>query len=170
MKLLLILLRSSWISGLVSGLLGAFSGVANLGLIMLIHHALTGDPSEAGSLPYLFAGACVLVLITQVTAKCLLVQLSQATAARLRYELCTKIISAPLPTLESVGSHRLLAALINDVNAITSALSAFPAACANAFREPLRSSLENNSLWLFLIQRIQFPIAALVKLIRPNEV
>lgn len=132
MKLLLILLRSSWISGLVSGLLGAFSGVANLGLIMLIHHALTGDPSEAGSLPYLFAGACVLVLVTQVTAKCLLVQLSQATAARLRYELCTKIISAPLPTLESVGSHRLLAALINDVNAITSALSAFPAACANA--------------------------------------
>jgi putative ATP-binding cassette transporter len=62
----------------------------------------------------------------------LLVQLSQATAARLRYELCTKIISAPLSTLESVGPHRLLAALIDDVNAITSALSAFPAACANA--------------------------------------
>ncbi|QDT07305.1 ABC transporter ATP-binding protein YojI [Rubripirellula lacrimiformis] len=132
MKLFLILIRSSWVSGLVSGLLGALSGMANLGLIMLIHRALTDDPSDSQWLPYLFAGACVLVLITQVTAKHLLVQLSQATAARLRYELCTKIIAAPLPTLESVGSHRLLAALIDDVNSITSALSAFPAACANA--------------------------------------
>ncbi|QDS94622.1 ABC transporter ATP-binding protein YojI [Roseimaritima multifibrata] len=132
MKLFLVLIRSSWISGLVSGLLGALSGMMNLGLIMLIHHALTDDPSEAGSLPYLFAGACVMVLLTQVTAKYLLVQLSQATAARLRYELCTKIIAAPLPTLESVGPNRLLAALIGDVNAITAALSAFPAACANA--------------------------------------
>ncbi len=138
MKLFLTLARSSWGVGLVSAILGALSGVASLTLITLIHHALTAsDASSSASqwnrwLPHAFAAACMFVLVTQVTAKFMLVRLSQATAARLRYELCSKIISAPLPTLESVGQHRLLATLIDDVGAITYALSSFPAVCANA--------------------------------------
>lgn len=135
MKLLLILVRSSWVAGLASAILGAFSGVASLTLITLIHRALTQSaesPGQPGVLPIAFAAACGFVLVTQVTSKCLLVRLSQATAARLRYELCSKIIAAPLRTLESVGQHRLLATLIDDVGAITSALASFPGVCANA--------------------------------------
>ena len=130
MQLLLILLRSSWVAGLTSLILGGISGLANLILITLIHRALLPETSSAPMLPYYFAGACLLVLVAQVTAKCKLVRLSQSTAARLQYELCSKIIAAPLSRLESVGSHRLLATLINDVNAITNALSQFPAVCA----------------------------------------
>ncbi|HRX77829.1 MAG TPA: cyclic peptide export ABC transporter [Pirellulaceae bacterium] len=132
MKLIVVLLRSSWIAGLVASALGALSGMASLWLITLIHQALTDEASQSHLLPIYFAGSCVLVLVTQVTAKCLLVRLSQATAARLRYELCSQIIAAPLRSLESVGPHRLLATLIDDVNAITSALSAFPGVCASA--------------------------------------
>lgn len=135
MKLFLILARSSWAAGLASAVLGALSGVASLTLITLIHRALTQSTeslSQNAVLPFAFASACVFVLVTQVTSKCMLVRLSQATAARLRYELCSKIIAAPLPTLESVGQDRLLATLINDVGAITSALASFPAVCANA--------------------------------------
>lgn len=135
MKLFLVLARSSWAAGLASAVLGALSGMASLTLITLIHQALTkpaGSLSEDVVLPTAFAMACVFVLVTQVTANCVLVRLSQATAARLRYELCSKIIAAPLPTLESVGQHRLLATLIDDVGAITNALASFPAVCANA--------------------------------------
>lgn len=138
MKLLLSLARSSWGAGSASAMLGALSGVASLTLITLIHHALTASSLSTASsrwtngLPYAFAAACLFVPATQVTAKFMLVRLSQATAARLRYELCSKIISAPLSTLEAVGQHRLLATLIDDVGAITYALSSFPAVCANA--------------------------------------
>ncbi len=132
MKLFVVLVRSSWVAGLMSATLGALSGMASLWLITLIHQALTNDANENAALSRYFALACVMVLVTQVTAKCLLVRLSQATAARLRYELCSQIIAAPLRSLESVGPHRLLATLIDDVNAITSALSALPGVCANA--------------------------------------
>ena len=130
MKLFLILACSSWAAGLVSAALGALSGAGELTLITLIHRALTqsAESQSQGWLPVAFAIACVFVLVTQVTSKVVLVRLSQATAARLRYELCSKIIAAPLPTLESVGQHRLLATLINDVGSITSALASFPPA------------------------------------------
>ncbi|WP_283433766.1 cyclic peptide export ABC transporter [Neorhodopirellula lusitana] len=135
MKLFFILARSSWFAGLMSAVLGAISGVASLTLITLIHLALTRSaesPGDQGWLPLAFAGACFFVLFTQVTSNVVLVRLSQATAARLRYELCSKIIVAPLPTLESVGQYRLLATLNNDVGSITAALASFPSVCANA--------------------------------------
>ncbi|MCA9267904.1 MAG: cyclic peptide export ABC transporter [Planctomycetales bacterium] len=128
----MLLLRSSWVAGALSVLLGAVSGVASLRLVTLIHGALTQPESSTSWLPALFAGCCVVVLATQVASKCLLVRLSQSTAARLRFEMCTRIMGSPLPRLESIGQHRLLAALIGDVNAITGALTELPGVCASA--------------------------------------
>ena len=132
MKLLLLLVRSSWFAGLFSVLLGAVSGMAALGLITLIHGALTGDVTDSLRLPALFSLACVVVLASQVSSKCLLVRLSQSTAARLRYEICSRIVASPLPRLETVGTHRLIATLSSDVNAITDALTGLPSVCAHA--------------------------------------
>ena len=131
MKLLLLLIRSSWLAGLCSVILGAISGMATLGLITLIHRSLSTPVSESFRLPALFAGSCMLVLLAQVSSKWLLVALSQSTAARLRYELCLRILAAPLPQLESVGPHRLLASLMHDVDTITGALTGLPGVCAN---------------------------------------
>ena len=132
MKLLLLLVRSSWLGGLCSILLGAVSGMATLALIALIHRSLSEPATQSLELPALFACACALVLVTQVGSKCLLVRLSHSTSARLRYKLCGRILTAPLPGLEAVGSHRLIASLGSDVNAITGALMGLPVACANA--------------------------------------
>jgi len=120
------------LAGLTSLVLGAISGMATLALITLIHQALSEPPSNSLRLPILFACACICVMATQVASKCLLVRLSQSTAARLRYELCGRIMACPLAGLEAVGPHRLLAALIGDVNAITAALCGLPGVCASA--------------------------------------
>jgi putative ATP-binding cassette transporter len=106
--------------------------MATLALIALIQRSLSEPVTESLELPALFAGACCVVLVTQVSSKCLLVRLSHSTAARLRYELCGQITTAPLPGLEAVGPHRLIASLGSDVNAITGALIGLPGACANA--------------------------------------
>jgi len=131
MKIVLLLLRASWLMGLLAAILSAASGVATLSLIALIHEALSPAESDSYQLPALFAVTCVVVLATQTASKYLLVCLSQSTAAGLRYELCTRILASPLARLESVGSHRLLAALNDDVNAITHAMTGLPDVCAS---------------------------------------
>lgn len=80
----------------------------------------------------LFAIACLSVLVLQILSKCILTRLSQSTAARLQFELCNRIMSAPLPELEAFKEHRLLGTLQGDVGAITTALSLFPSVCASA--------------------------------------
>jgi putative ATP-binding cassette transporter len=132
MKLLVLLIRSSWLAGLFAAVLGAASGVATLALIALIHQVLAAPNENSLVHSSLFVGACLVVLVTQCGAKFLLVRLSQSTAARLRYELCTRIVAAPLPQLEAMGEHRLLATLNDDVNAITHALTGLPDVCAGA--------------------------------------
>lgn len=112
-------------------LIGAVGGVATLSLIAVVHQALSKPVTESLELPALFAGACTLVLLTEVGARWLQIRLSNSTIARLRYELCGRIMTAPLPKLEAVGTHRLTASLGGDVNAITGVLTAFPNVCAN---------------------------------------
>lgn len=130
MKLLLLLIRASWLMGLTAAVLSAASGMATLALIALIHQALSTPAPHSVQLPALFICACAAVLITQASSKFLLVRLSQSTAAGLRYELCTRIVAAPLSRLESMGAYRLMAALNDDVNAITAAMAGLPDVCA----------------------------------------
>jgi putative ATP-binding cassette transporter len=110
---------------------GAAGGLATLALISLIHQSLTEPATDSLRLPALFACACAFVLATQVFSKCVQVRLSNSTAARLRYELSGRIMTAPLPRLEAVGAHRLIASLGADVDRITVALTGFPGVCAD---------------------------------------
>jgi len=131
-KLFLLLVRSSWLTGLLSVILGAASGMASLRLITLVHAALSEPPSQSVRLAGLFVMFCVVVLVTRIFSKILLVSLSQRTASRLRRELCSRIIAAPLVRLEQIGSHRLISSLTGDVGSITNALSGVPWVCANS--------------------------------------
>lgn len=132
MNLFVLMLRSSWKASLASIVLGGASGLATLGLITLIHRWFAFPLQQSTVLPTLFVAACAAVLLLQVSSKCILTRLSQSTAARLQFELCHRILVAPLPELERVGPHRLLATLGGDVGAITGALSHFPTVCASA--------------------------------------
>ena len=130
MRLFYLLVQSSWPVGLCAVTLSAISGMATLGLITVIHKTLSDPNSDTAGLAVLFALACLTALLTQVMSKCLLVKLSQSTAARLRFELSTRIMTAPLQQLEEVGASKLYATLIGDVNSITSALTSLPGLCA----------------------------------------
>jgi putative ATP-binding cassette transporter len=132
MRLFLKLIRYSWLHGLLSVVLGAVGGLASLWLIAIIHAALSQESSDSSHLAATFALLCVLVMISQVGSRCFFVRLSQSAAARLRFELCERILNAPLLGLETVGHHRLLNTLIGDVNTITQALAGLPNVCAKA--------------------------------------
>jgi len=132
MNLFFLMLRSSWKASLASIVLGGASGLATLALITLIHRSFSVEGMQSTVLPVLFVIACAAVLVMQILSKCILTRLSQSTAARLQFELCNRIMAAPLPELESVGPHRLLGTLQGDVGAITGALSNFPSVCASA--------------------------------------
>ncbi len=115
--------------------LGGISGPLTIMLISLIHKSISQQIDATAQHvihPGLwFAAACTAVLVTQVASKCILVRLSQATSARLQFELCIRILAAPLAKLEAIGSPRLLNSLRGDVNAITGALANFPTVCAS---------------------------------------
>ena len=62
MKLLLLLIRASWLMGLTAAVLSAASGMATLALIALIHQALSTPAPHSVQLPALFTGACAAVV------------------------------------------------------------------------------------------------------------
>jgi len=131
-NLFLLLLRSSWKACLVSVVLGAISGPVTMTMINLIHQGLNEPDVDLNRLAVTFIFACAAVLVTQILSKCILSRLSQSTAARLQFELCLRIVAAPLDDLESLGPHRLLEGLQKDVYAVSGALAQFPTVCTGA--------------------------------------
>jgi putative ATP-binding cassette transporter len=112
-------------------LAGIVSGVANSGLIALIHSSLNAEGGGGGSFPLFFAALCAVALLTRVASEVVLVRLTQGTIFDLRLLLTHKVLSAPLRKLEEIGPHRILATLNDDILAITNALAGLPVLCIN---------------------------------------
>jgi len=130
MKLILLLLRSSWQVVLLASLVGGVSGIASMSLIAIIHHSLR-QADASTTLMTAFIGICVVVLLTRVSSKLLLTRLSQNTISRLRMKLCRRIVDSPLVNLENIGSARMLASLTGDVAVITQTMNSVPVLCVN---------------------------------------
>lgn len=130
MRLIYFLLRAS--KGIVTLAVtaGLISGVANSGLVILIHRALSG----AGAMAWLvwsFVGLCLVILITRVLSELLLIHLGQEAVLRLRLDMSRRILATPLRHLEKIGPHTLLATLTDDVVVITNTLVYVPVLCVN---------------------------------------
>lgn len=110
-------------------LAGIVSGICNAGLIALITTALVPNGPPAKNLVLGFAVLCILLPLTRFISGVLLIRLAARAVFALRMQLCRKILAAPLPLLEGLGAHRLLATLTEDVPAITGALTTFPVLC-----------------------------------------
>ncbi|HEX2252449.1 MAG TPA: cyclic peptide export ABC transporter [Thermoanaerobaculia bacterium] len=111
---------------------GMVSGLASVALLALINHTLRGDERLSGfDVGVIFAAVCVLLTIARVSSSYLLVRLGQGMVMDLRLQLCRQILSSPLRRLEELGSHRLLATLTHDVNALTDSLLVVPVTCIN---------------------------------------
>jgi putative ATP-binding cassette transporter len=128
MKLLSTLLRYSRSSLLVASLAGVFAGLCSAGLLALVHLMLR-QPEKGGQLLWPYVGLTLLVPVASVFSTYLLMRLGQQAVVDLRLDLSRQILRTPLARLEQLGSHRLLAALTEDVTALTQAVVLVPAAC-----------------------------------------
>lgn len=133
MKLFSLLVRySSW-GALTLALLAAIvSGVASMGFPALITAALNEEGAMPSWLGWAFLGVCVVVPASRLLSQYLLVRLAQQASFKLRVQLSRQLAAAPLPLQERIGSHRLLAALSEDLPTLTMALTMVPGLCVNA--------------------------------------
>lgn len=121
MNLLHLLLSTSWISvtfAVVAGLLG---GICSAGLIALINFAIAHPQSSTLTLLMGFLGLCLLLLGTMTYSLVALGRLVHGVTFRLRIQLIQRILACPLRHLEELGAPKLLAALTDDVEAISMA-------------------------------------------------
>ncbi len=126
MNLLTFLIRASWRTVLLAGLIGGLSGAASIGLVVLILHALREPGQSSPGIMQLFAALCAVVLVTRILSQVLLSRLMQHSISRLRIRLCHRILDTPLQHLEEIGTHRLLAALTGDVGLVARAINGIP--------------------------------------------
>lgn len=131
MKILIFLIGYSRRIVSLSLLAGLISGVTNIGLIALINAALKNTGPRPGVLLWGFIALCIALPLTKFTSESLLTSLGQKALLKLRLQLSSQILAAPLRSVEEVGGHRLLATLVEDLPIIANALLAIPILCIN---------------------------------------
>jgi putative ATP-binding cassette transporter len=132
MSLFTYLLRISRREVILAAIVGALAGVGNTGLIALINHSVSAETNAASGLVAAFAGMGLLMLLTSLVSRLLLIRLAQRVTFDMRMHLSRRILAASLRHLEQVSAPRLLAALTDDVMAVTNALLSLPTICINA--------------------------------------
>lgn len=126
MKILLAFLFKTSRSIVIAAILASIaSGAVSSGLMALTHKALNSRASSA----YLIVGfvtMCLVYPLSRVLSEVLLVYLSQKVIFDLRGKFMRQILATPLRTIEEIGSHRILAAMTDDVATLASGLSSVP--------------------------------------------
>ncbi len=124
MHLIFFLRQSSWRMVAIAAFAGLISGSSSAALIALISYALS--QGQAPLLALAFVVLVMLVLITSVLSQVMLTRLSHQAVFQLRMRLLRQILASELSHLEALGNARLLAALTEDVQAITNAVYLLP--------------------------------------------
>jgi putative ATP-binding cassette transporter len=132
MKILSVLARFSGGRFALALATGIASGLASAALLALINSTLAGEDSVFGYrvLP-LFVLLCVLVPLLRFFSAWVLFSMGQKAIFDLRLELSQRILAAPLRRLETLGAHRLLATLTQDIGSIAIALTDIPLLAMN---------------------------------------
>lgn len=123
MKLIRLLLRTSWLRVTLAAISGLLSGLCSAGLIALINLTLSGPNISLLILAAVFGGLCLILLVATTFSQVLLAQLAQQVIYDLRMFLNRQILDCPLRHLEEIGASPLLAALTEDVEVISNASS-----------------------------------------------
>jgi len=121
MNLFRLLLSTSWISVTFAVGAGLLGGICSAGLIALINFAIAHPQSSTLTLLMGFLGLCLLLLGTMTYSLVALGRLVHGVTFRLRIQLIQRILACPLRHLEELGAPKLLAALTDDVEAISMA-------------------------------------------------
>jgi putative pyoverdin transport system ATP-binding/permease protein len=121
MNLFRLLLSTSWLSVTFAVIAGLLGGICSAGLIALINFAIAYPQSSTLTLLLGFLGLCLLLLGTMTYSLVALGRLVHGVTFRLRIQLIQRILACPLRHLEELGAPKLLAALTDDVEAISMA-------------------------------------------------
>ncbi len=133
MSLLVLLLRRSAGTVALAVLCGLISGASSAGLIARINEILaSGGPLVDSRRVLGFAGIGMLMLGARIGSQLLLNRLQTRTTYELRARLSNRILATPLRRLEELGTHRLLATLVNDIQSLTQSLLCIPVILLNA--------------------------------------
>lgn len=132
MNLITFLIRSSWHMVMMAVVTGFLSGGSSAGLIALISTAASRTNSTPMSLiAWGFAGLAIISLITSIISQIMLIRLAQNAVLELRMRLSRQILASELSHLENLGNSKLLASLIEDIQAVANAVYQMPALFIN---------------------------------------
>ncbi|HET6976587.1 MAG TPA: cyclic peptide export ABC transporter [Pyrinomonadaceae bacterium] len=115
--------RAIVIAAIIASIL---SGIASSTLIGLSHRALATREASPLWLMLGFAALCFIFPLSRVVAEVLLVNLSQKVVFDLRAQFIRQIVATPLRKLEEIKTHRIMAALTDDVAALSNGLATVP--------------------------------------------
>ncbi|WP_322029349.1 cyclic peptide export ABC transporter [Paraburkholderia sp. J76] len=113
------LLRRLWPISALATLMGAASGIATAALLALTNRSLHDGAASLSTFIASFAGLCALALAGEVVSDIGNNIVGQRVIAALRKDLCARIIAAPISEIEQFRSHRLIAALNQDIDTIS---------------------------------------------------
>ena len=112
-------------------LAGIISGLSNTVLIAVINSTLNKTATPTSGQILAFGGLCLVLASMRFVSGAVLVVLMKNVMVTLRMQLCRKILTAPLRSLEQLGSPRLYATLTGDVPGIANAFVFLPLLCMN---------------------------------------
>ena len=131
MKIILFLLRSSWITVAFAVLAGGVSGIGGALMIAAVNAAISNPNQNANQLPLAFLGLAIVTVISGSGSQILLARLSQRAVYTMRLQLSHQILACPLRQLEELGANRVLATLTDDIEAISNTVLNIPFICVN---------------------------------------
>lgn len=116
---------SSKIALTVSVATGLIAGGASAWLLTIVTRAIE-DKERSGESAWTFFLLCVVSLGSSVASLTLLSRIAQENLFKMRLWLSRCILAAPLERVQSLGAHRLMAALTSDVESIVVAQETLP--------------------------------------------
>ena len=116
MFLIKLYLHRSYLLVTAAVLFGAVSGLCAAVLLAVVNTAL--ESGWAAPTVAVFTGLCVVRLLSGVGSHMLMVRLAQGTICRMRMEMSRQILRSPLPHLEGLGNHRLMASFTGDIASV----------------------------------------------------
>jgi putative ATP-binding cassette transporter len=102
------------------------SGLANVAFLVLINRILVARGAQAAAVLWTFIALCVLLPLSRFVSGLLLLRIAARAIFDLRTRLARRILATPLRRVETLGVHRLVASLTDDVPAISNALITVP--------------------------------------------
>ncbi len=119
MKLIRHLIAASRRTAILSIVAGILCGASTAGLVALINVILNSETPDAQTYLPIFIGLLLALIGLTIWSQILLIRLAEGSVYELRLQLSRQILATPLRTLETLGAHRLLAVLTDDIAEIS---------------------------------------------------